>query len=251
VTAVEVLTWNVQHASAGRARLQAGWLTSASADLLVLTEVGAGAGQQALTAALLAAGYQTHTPPGGSGDYRVLLAARDGELEPLPEVRTTHLPHRLAAARAHLAAGTVALVGLYVPSRGPRHRRNVDKRAFQDAVTRLLPSLPSIADGDPAVVAGDLNIVEPGHVPRHRVFGGWEYDFYRAFPDAGLTDAYRHLHPDTVEHSWIGRSGAGYRFDHLFVTAAHAHRLSHCRYHHEPRQAGLSDHAALTAVLAT
>jgi exonuclease III len=246
---VAVLTWNVQHASPGRSQRQAEWLSGTAADLLVLTEVPAGAGQHILTAALAASGYHTYVPGGGKGDYRVLLAARGEELQPLADLRSAHLPHRLAAARVDLPSGTVALVGLYVPSRGPRHRRNADKRAFQDAVTHLLPRIPDLADGRPVVVTGDLNVVEPDHVPHHRVFGGWEYDFYRAFRRCGLVDAYRHLHPDVTDHSWFGHSGAGYRFDHLFVTTAHAGWLSDCHYLQAPRLDGLSDHAALTATL--
>jgi hypothetical protein len=43
-------------------------------------------------------------------------------------------------------------------------------------------------------VAGDLNVVEPGHIPHHSVFGDREHDFYRSFVGAGLIDAYRALH---------------------------------------------------------
>jgi hypothetical protein len=53
------------------------------------------------------------------------------------------------------------------------------------------------------VIAGDLNVVEPDHVPFHRVFGQWEYDFYQSFAKSGLTDAFRHLNPRRVEHSWV------------------------------------------------
>jgi exonuclease III len=142
----------------------------------------------------------------------------------------------------------VGLLGLYVPSRGPKERRNEDKRAFQHAVSEALPSFLSRFDG-PVVVAGDLNVVEPGHVPHYTVFGPWEYAFYRSFAEAGLVDAYRALHADKVEHSWFGRGGNGYRFDHCFVTARHRAHLSGCEYLHAPRETGLSDHAAMVLTL--
>ncbi|KES02916.1 hypothetical protein BU52_33400 [Streptomyces toyocaensis] len=47
-------------------------------------------------------------------------------------------------------------------------------------------------------------------------------------------------------HSWFGRSGIGFRFDHLFVSAPHAERVLACDYHQEAREAGLADHAVMT-----
>lgn len=251
---LRIMTWNVQHASPLRTRQQAAWLAETEAGLLVLTEVSGHDGGRTLTTALDAWGYSTHTASTGGRDYRVLLAARSGILEPTPQVRTGHLPHRCLAARLPLGDTglSIGLVGLYVPSRGGPEGRNVAKRAFQQAVAATLPALSRTfppAEG-PLLVAGDLNVVEPGHQPHHAVFGRWEYDFYRAFAAAGLHDAFRHLHPDTIDHSWHGRSGAGYRFDHIFCSGSYLAALTDVRYLHEPRLAGLSDHAAMIATLA-
>ena len=112
------------------------------------------------------------------------------------------------------------------------------------ALTSALPGFTARFNA-PVIVAGDLNVVEPGHIPHHAVFGEWEYDFYRSFAGAGLADAYRLLHPDEAAHSWYGRSGEGYRFDHAFITASHRAHVRDCRYLHEPRQHGLTDHAAM------
>lgn len=100
------------------------------------------------------------------------------------------------------------------------------------------------------IVAGDLNVIEPGHTPHHAVFGDWEYDFYRSFAAAGLADANRLLHPDAADHSWYGRSGQGYRFDHVFITTRHQAQVHSCDYLHEPRHQALTDHAALTLTIA-
>ncbi|MFF4988261.1 endonuclease/exonuclease/phosphatase family protein [Streptosporangium saharense] len=243
---LRVLTLNVQHANPARTRRQADWLAGQDADVLVLTEVTPGG--HTLTQALEERGFTVHMGDGG-GDYLTVIASRTGKQEPA-EVRPTHLPHRCAAVRLHTDEGfTVGVVGLYVPSRGPQERRNVDKRAFQDAVAALLPRLADdLAVSGPIVIAGDLNVVEPGHQPHHAVFGAWEYAFYDAFGAAGYTDAFRHCHPETIDHSWYGRrSGDGYRFDHLFCSSADAVRT--CSYLHEPRTSGLSDHAAMTATI--
>jgi len=247
---LSVLTWNVQHASAERSIRQAAWLAARpDAQVVVLTEVGHGPGGTAVISALTDHGYtcltaQSRAPAG----YRTVIASRCAAPQPL-DCGITVLGHRAVAATMDLDGHQVAVLGLYVPSRGPREHRNRDKRAFQEAAAAALHGLLARIDGL-LVVAGDLNVLEPGHRPHYRLFGTWEYDFYRAFATAGLLDAYRVLHPDTVEHSWYGRGGNGYRFDHTFVTTRHAHRLLECRYLHAPRQAGLSDHAAMTATVA-
>jgi len=250
---LQLLTWNVQHAAPARARQQVAWLAARhDADVLVLTEVADTPGGRTLIQALGEHGYSVHGNAEANGDYLVLVAARAGRMEPVISLRAAHLPHRLTAVRLHLPdRRAVGLVGMYVPSRGAKERRNVDKRAFQDAVVAVLPRLrPLMAEG-PVVIAGDLNVVEPGHQPHHAVFGHWEYDFYRAFGTAGFVDAFRHLHPDAIEHSWFGRrSGAGYRFDHVFCSAPHLTALLDCRYLHAPREQGLSDHSAMLATLA-
>jgi exodeoxyribonuclease III len=242
---LKLMTWNVQHASAARALRQVAWIASQPVDVAVLTEVPAARGHDAIAQALAGHGFTTFGPPGSGTDYRTLIAVRVGSLEPWPHIHTGHLPHRCAAARLHVGSRQVlGVVGLYVPSRGNQARRNVDKRAFQDAVTAILPNLrESFADADSIVIAGDLNVVEPGHRPAHAVFGRWEYSFYRAFQDAGFIDAYRHVRPNEHQYSWYGRSGAGYRFDHIFVSDPDL--IADCYYDHSPRDSGLSDHSAM------
>ncbi|MER5649771.1 endonuclease/exonuclease/phosphatase family protein [Streptosporangium sp. NPDC002524] len=245
---VRILTFNVQHANLARSRRQADWLAAQDADVVVLTEVTPGA--HAITQALGEHGFTVHLGDDGGADYLTVVASRIGKQEPVPRIRPGYLPHRCGAIRVHLDDGSsVGVVGLYVPSRGPQERRNVDKRLFQDAVAELLPALADdLAVTGPIVIAGDLNVVERGHQPHHAVFGRWEYGFYDAFAAAGYGDAFRHHHPELVDHSWYGRrSGAGYRFDHIFSSPVDA--IADCRYVHEPRISGLSDHAAMTAIV--
>jgi exodeoxyribonuclease-3 len=215
----------------------------------VLTEVRDSAGGQALVQALHEHGYQAIVPNSTDGEYLVVMAARVGTLKVLP-VKLAYLPARFAAVHFTLNTHTIGLTGLYVPSRGPQQRRNADKRAFQEAVSSYLPHLPTDLGGGPIVVAGDLNVVEPDHQPHYQVFGDWEYRFYTDFAAHGLVDTFRQMHPQLIEHSWFGRSGNGYRFDHIFMTRQHRRLLRSCRYLHQPRRTGLSDHAAMTTTLA-
>lgn len=247
--AVSVLVFNAQHASAARAYRQAEWIAGQeAADLVVVTEVGSGPGGTALTAALADHGYASVVAPEPAAqDYRTVLASRGTPLTPVPS-GIGMLPHRAPAATVLVAEQPVVLLGLYVPSRGPKERRNQAKRAFQQAVSKALPGFVASFQG-PVIIAGDLNVVEPDHIPHHAVYGDWEYDFYRSFAGAGLTDAFRVLHPTAPGHSWFGRSGQGYRFDHAFVSALHGEQVRRCAYDHAPVEMGLTDHAALMLAL--
>lgn len=255
VEQLRVVTWNVQHASATRTHQQVLWMgTVDRADVYVLTEVSAGDGGTLLAGLLREFGYLVHLPV-ACGDYRTLIACRRGTLSPITEVGIMQSPHRALAARITLPDAEVGVVGLYVPSRGPKAQRNVAKRTFQDAVAIALPELASrVGVAGPVVVGGDLNVVEPGHEPHYKVFGRWEYDFYTAFAEAGFADAFRVLHPRGMDHSWFGRpsgdgSRNGYRFDHAFITRTHAHQIRECHYLHTPRNRGYSDHSGMVTTV--
>ncbi|MFJ8547173.1 endonuclease [Streptomyces sp. NPDC093586] len=245
--AVRLLLFNAQHASAERSRRQAEWIAGQEgADIAVLTEGSSTRGGEALVTALTERGYATVIAPQPSTpDYRTVIACRSSDVQPVPSPVTV-TPHRAPAARVTVGGHDIGVLGLYVPSRGPKDQRNVAKRAFQESVTESLPLLLASFPDMPVIVAGDLNVIEPGHQPPHKVFGRWEYAFYDSFQAAGLTDAFRHLHPDKIAHSWFGRSGSGFRFDHLFVSTPHAERVLACDYDQEAREAGLTDHAVMT-----
>ena len=86
-------------------------------------------------------------------------------------------------------------------------------------------------------------------MPRFTTFRCWEYDALEALEQDGLVDAYALLYPGKQVHSWIGRKGAGYRYDYAFVSAGLVPYLVDCEYVHEPRELGLSDHAAVVLTL--
>lgn len=245
--AVRLLLFNAQHASPERSRRQAEWIAGQEdADIAVLTEVSSTQGGDALVTALTERGYATVIAPQPSTpDYRTVMACRTADVRPVPSPVTV-TPHRAPAARVTVGGHDIGVLGLYVPSRGPKGQRNVAKRAFQEAVTEGLPHLLATFPDMPVIVAGDLNVIERGHQPPHKVFGEWEYAFYDSFQAAGLIDAFRRLRPDEVAHSWFGLTGNGFRFDHLFVSTTHAERVLTCDYHQEAREAGLTDHAVMT-----
>jgi exodeoxyribonuclease III len=67
--------------------------------------------------------------------------------------------------------------------------------------------------------------------------------------DHGFVDAHLRCSPGVQAHSWIGRSGNGYRFDYFHVCTNLADRIATCSYLHESREQGLTDHAAASLTL--
>jgi len=78
-----------------------------------------------------------------------------------------YLPSRAVAVTLLASSGPVRVIGLYVPSRDASVEKTERKRKWLAACD---VALTSIAAEMPAVVAGDLNILEPGHQPRYPFF---------------------------------------------------------------------------------
>ncbi len=244
---LSLLTFNIGNPSEERARRQLAWLAARDERVLVLTETKASVGCQFLADAFAAAGYHVTFPVPEPGEYGVMIVSQvhaqpDGFGESL-----RYLPARVAAVTLPTPAGPVQVIGAYVPSRDAGPEKTERKKAWLAACRAALAARDSAV---PAVLLGDLNILEPGHQPHYPFFAPFEYDFYRCLSaEHGFTDAFRHLHPDVAEHSWVGRTGDGYRYDHVFCSAVLAPSIAGCKYVHEPRADRLSDHSALTARL--
>jgi exodeoxyribonuclease-3 len=241
---LSLLTFNIGNPSTQRARRQLDWLASRDEHVLVLTETKASLGCQLLADAFTAAGYSVVHPTPEPREYGVMIASRVAAGPDAFADRLGYLPARAAAATLPTPAGPVRLIGLYVPSRDAGVEKTERKKKWLAACHAALATGPS---QPPTVLLGDLNILEPDHQPRYPFFAPFEYDFYRTLTtDHGMVDAYRHLHPDAAEYSWVGRTGDGYRYDHAFCSPALAGELAGCDYVHQPRHDRLSDHSALT-----
>lgn len=244
---LSLLTFNIGNPSLERAQRQLAWLASRDDDVLVLTETKDSAGCRLLADGFTAAGYHVAYPVPENGDYGVLIAskipARTDEFGDC----VGYLPSRAAAITLDIPSQPIHVVGAYVPSRDASPEKIDRKRKWLAACQTALASRPQ----GPALFLGDLNILEPDHQPHYAFFASFEYDFYRQLTDdCDLIDAFRTKYPDAIEHSWVGRTGDGYRYDHAHCTRDLASRLVDCTYLHQPRLDRLSDHSALTVSLA-
>ena len=242
-TGISLLTFNIGNPSRERAQRQLAWLASRDEQVLVLTETKDSAGCNLLADAFAGAGYTVCFPQPDPGEYGTMIVTQvTAGPNPFND-KIGCLPARAAAVALDAPDGPLRVIGLYVPSRDASPEKTERKRRWLSSCDTALAN----SAGQPTILLGDLNILEPGHTPRYPFFAPFEYDFYCALGDThGLTDAFRHLHPEAAEYSWVGRTGDGYRYDHAFCSRELAGLVVSCQYLHQPRADKLSDHSALT-----
>lgn len=234
-------TLNIGGPSIDRAERLLPALDDVGADVLVLTETRDNAGTRLLLDSYRDRDYTVLAPmPVTAGERGVAIIHRLAE-GASSRSTSVDLFQRLIVARVE-GERPFTIVGTYVPSRDTSPAKIHRKMTFLNQLTSLLQGLPSDED---MVVLGDFNIVSRTHVPRYPAFRVWEYDALDAIARVGLVDAFTLLNPGIQAHSWIGRKGAGYRYDYGFVSERLADRLLLCNYLHEFRLAGLSDHAGV------
>lgn len=234
-----LLCWNIANPSKERAGKQALWLKQRPEDVLLLTEVKHSKGCIFLERYLWAFGYNVIFPKPEENEYGVMVISKN-KLTPTGFSRLIkYLPSRVASVKFN----QLEIIGVYVPSRGfDEGQRLVKKKSFLDSLSDAL-----MKSGSPGqrIFCGDLNVLEPNHIPHYNYFKDWEYDFYGGLAKHRLRDAFRDLHPEAEEHSWFGRTGKGYRYDHCFVSDDLKNAVQECYYLHEPRETKLSDHSAM------
>jgi len=67
--------------------------------------------------------------------------------------------------------------------------------------------------------------------------------------ELGYLDAFRLVHGDKKEYSWFSHQGNGYRYDHMYISAALQPLVKDCFYDQQAREDKLSDHAPMFLVL--
>jgi exodeoxyribonuclease III len=232
---ISILTLNVCSPSAARAEKQLEWLGERPEDIFVLTETTGQSGSELLADRFREAGWVVRAPLPSEGERGVMICSRLAVQAKSPPL-VTYLPERVEI----LSVGGIEVVGVYAPSRDESAERIARKRRF---LSELLTVVGAKKQAQ-TVLIGDLNIVEPAG-GSGGVFYDWEYELYEELPELGWLDAYRALHPDRYELSWVDGEGRGYRFDHTFISGDLAERVRRCEYIHETRESDLSDHSAM------
>lgn len=240
--------WNIANPSVKRAGKQAEWLRKRPEDILVLTEAKRSEGCIFLERYFQAYGYNVGFSKPEGKEFGVIIVSKYPLTPSNFSTYVNYLQARVASLRLNLPSGELEIIGVYVPSRDSSPEKTKKKRHFLKSLTDALETAPQFPR---RIFCGDLNVLEPSHIPHYPFFKEWEYDFYRNLTKYQLKDAFRHLHPSVQEYSWVGRTGDGYRYDHCFVSENLLSSVKKCYYFHEPREQEikLSDHSALITEL--
>jgi exodeoxyribonuclease-3 len=247
MSGLSLMTFNIGSPSEERAHRQLAWLATRHEDVFVLTETRASDGCRHLADAFRTAGWAVVYPKPGPTEYGVMVVSRlPVQVDPIG-AQLSFLPERVAGVMISTRMGLVRVLGAYAPTRDATAERTERKRRWLSEFSTALRANGLTDSGAETVLLGDLNVIEPDHEPSYTTFRWFEYDFYRGLTDKhALVDAFRHTEPDAVEHSWIGRTGDGYRYDHAHCSKKLAAEIEECEYVHEPRTTRLSDHSALS-----
>lgn len=237
---------NVEGAPASRTPQLLSWLYGSGANALVLSEVRFGPGARQLVSDLEASGYTVRIgDPGPDDTYAVAVATKGYATTAVP---LSFFTPRMTGVRLETHLGPVDIIGLYSLTNGMSAESSQRRHAFQEKVLAALHEHLKTEPDVPMAVAGDFNILEPGHKPPCDLFAEHDYAFYRGLLALGLTDAYRHLNPDGADVTWYGPQG-GQRLDHTLLSTALVPSVHSCRPDHTIRSRKISDHSAITTVL--
>jgi len=238
--------WNIANPSVKRAAKQAEWLRRRPEDVLVLTEAKQSKGCVLLERYFQAYGYNVVFPKPEEKEYGVIIVSRHPISSSGFSNYIDFLRSRVASIKLSFLSEELEIIGVYVPSRDSSREKIDKKKRFLESLSNALKIAPRCSM---RIFCGDLNILEPNHIPHYPFFEEWEYDFYRNLEKYQLKDAFRHLHPSMQEYSWVGHTGDGYRYDHCFVSENLLPLVKKCYYLHEPRKVKLSDHSAIICEL--
>lgn len=238
---IRLLAWNLQSPSLERSHEQTKWLLSVNANVLLLTEAMPTEGSYYLLSTLESSGFKLFYTTPSDDKYFTVICVKGFEAENM-NIKTELLPSRIQGVKLSSSLGEIQIIGIYAPTSWKNKPESYlkQRREYHEQVSRLLST--SILNSR-LIIGGDLNVLEPTHVPS--VPGFEDPYFYTQFIDKGMLDVYREFHPNDNEYSWFSVERIGCRFDHFFITKDLLKFISDCKYAHEARTRKLSDHSAM------
>lgn len=225
---VKLLTLNLRHGGGTRIKEIIKFLAVSSAEVIVLTEFRNNLQGKLILDWLDEAGWQWTTPKNlDPRQNTVLIAAhRLNEYElPLP-------PNSWSLIAAEL--DHVLVVGTYMPGKSEKESLFEWMFDFFDGRQRTL------LIGDLNTGLNDLDLEGKSKF--------WCENEFRILSTDLMHDAFRLVHGQTQEYSWVSNRGNGFRIDHLLVSEDLETSVSEVMYIHETRDR-ISDHSCLFAEL--
>jgi len=240
---MRLVSWNILAGGGSRCGVIITLLQRYDADVIVLQETISTRATD-LCHVLGRAGYaHRFSAPRGPKERGLCVLSR----MPLQRMAEPVPPHAGIYPRGWLEVELVEcgsrVAAVYGPAEGP------SLPAFWNAAAAWLASRAT----RPFIMLGDFN-AGASHVDAEN----YRFKAGRGFAELagiGLVDLWRREHGDRREHTWFSRPGGGrarrgFRIDHAFASPILADRVTSCRYDHEARERGWSDHSLLIVDLA-
>ncbi|TNE91049.1 MAG: exodeoxyribonuclease III [Deltaproteobacteria bacterium] len=239
---MRVVTWNVNSLKV-RLPQMLPWLEEADPDVLCLQEIKC-TEDKVPYAALAERGYTHHVVWSERTYNGVAIFSKHPIEDPRQGFAAGHdhpafMPNKDGNPQTRLVSGLikgVRIVDVYVPNGS---RVGSEKFAYKMAWLAFLRRELEEYAGEEVLLCGDMNIAltdrdvwDPFECDGSLLYHPAERDALNRVLGFGLSDAYRHVHPETTDYSWYDyRGGAlwknqGFRIDHVFVTEGLLPRLT-------------------------
>lgn len=242
---MKLLAWNIQHGGGSRLPQIVDVIIAHDPDVIVLTEFRTRPGTE-LCAKLQAAGwpYAESTNPEGI-DNGICAISRT------PVIRARRCPappeNRVRWLDIDLPEHGLGIATLHILCSVPRLKDGVPgeaKTRFWNAVLRAAKARLH----EPFLFVGDFNTGAHRRDEVRKTFVCAEH--FGKLSDMGWTDMWRQYNTGPTEWTWYsklrgGAPGNGFRLDHAFATPSLISRITGCRYSHQERELGISDHSIL------
>lgn len=255
---MRIATWNVNSIKARLANVT-DWTRAAKPDVLLLQEIKC---QDADFPRLEfeSMGYAVHTHGQKSYNGVALLSLQK------PDAVRIRLDGEDADEQARYIEADIAgitICGLYLPNGNPRPGEKYDyklrwmERLHRRAAALLAAETPFLMAGDFNICPTDVDVFDPVGFAEDALCAPDSRKAWRRLLNLGLTEAWRALHPRTVDYSfWDYQAGCwpknnGLRIDHFLLSPQLADRLVACEIDREPRgREKASDHTPVICEIA-
>lgn len=247
------LSLNIGNPSLDRAKKQCDWLDKRPEDVFILTETKNSQGCSYIEEFFSQYGYDLFSinslldfsvsfPKSKTGDLGVMIVSKHHIVKSMNLFKDDSAFYsRQLETIISIDDLQISVVGLYVPSRDRSDEKILRKKSFVNSVEKYITEPRDV----PRIIMGDLNIIDRNHIPHYSTFFEWEYRFYDKIVCEGYIDTYKCCNPEKQEYSWVGRTNDGYRYDYAFVSADLRDNIVGCKYIHDTRKNGLTDHSAI------
>jgi exonuclease III len=237
VKRVKLLVWNIRQGGGPRRQRIADCINGHDPDIIALIEfVPSTAGP--LLWCLRDAGFEHYICTERNGPDYALCVLSKTPFAALPSGNPL-LDDSGLWLKITIPAQCFSIGVVHVPTKS-----KVGMKAYLSALVQVATQMV----GEPFLLVGDFNTgVGPADGPLKN-FG--DVDRFVALQAVGFVDLWRQTHGDLNEHTWC-RNGKAYRIDHALASPGLLPRFRGCRYSHEERVGGVSDHSLLIVEIGT